>query len=170
MRTFTLAAVLLALPLCGCVRAPPMPPPAPAPRFDAIAFFAGHTEGTGHLEKLLSGRKTTRVQSLGRIEGQTLVVDQTLTGGSGAPTHREWRIHQTGPGRYAGTLSNASGGEILGEVSGNRLHFAFRMKGGLTVEQWLTLAPDGRSAHNVMTATVMGLRVAALDEDIRKID
>jgi hypothetical protein len=140
------------------------------PQFDAIAFFDGHTEGNGTLTKLFAKPKPTRVRSTGRMEGRSLIVDQTLMDSSGPPTRRQWRIHETGPGHYAGTLSNSTGGAIVGEVSGNRLHFAFKMKGGLTIEQWLTLAPDRRSARNVMTVTKLGLRVAALDEDIRKID
>ena len=42
------------------------------------------------------------------------------------------------------------------------------MKGGLPTEQWLTLAADGRSAHNIMVVRKFGLRIALLDEEIRR--
>lgn len=42
------------------------------------------------------------------------------------------------------------------------------MKGGFATQQWLVLAPDGRSAHNVMVVTKLGVRVAVLDETITK--
>ena len=53
-------------------------------------------------------------------------------------------------------------------MEGNRLHLAFTTKGGLKVQQWLTLAADGRSAHNVLVVTKLGMRVAVLVEEIVK--
>lgn len=42
------------------------------------------------------------------------------------------------------------------------------MKGGFVVEQWLDLAPGGRSARNHMTMRKFGIVVAGLDEMISK--
>ncbi|MBR0553072.1 DUF3833 family protein [Stakelama marina] len=162
-------AILAPLLLAGCVGAPPIAQPAPQPRFDVFAFFAGPTLGTGRLKKILSGTESTLVHGTGRVEGDTLVLDQTVEEGDKPAKHRQWRIRRTGPGRYSGTLTDASG-PVTGEVEGNRLHLSFTMKGGLPTQQWLTLAPDGRSAHNIMTVTKLGLTVAVLDEDIRKTD
>ena len=103
------------------------------------------------------------------MQGEALVLDQTVTMGGKPPKHRHWRLIRTGPSRYAGTLSDAPGG-FTGDVVGNRLHLAFTMKGGLSTEQLLTLAPDGRSAHNVMIVRKLGIRAAVLTEDIRKTD
>ena len=160
---------LLAAPLSACVGTPPITTPASAPRFDALAFFSGHTLGTGSLKKIMSRSEETRVHGTGHVEDGTLVLDQIVTEGDKAAKHRTWHIRQDAPGHYSGTLSDASG-PITGEVEGNLLHLVFTMKGGLATEQWLTLAPDGRSAHNVMVVKKLGLDVAVLDEEIVKVD
>ena len=98
-----------------------------------------------------------------------LTLDQRVERGGSAPSTRSWRIRRTGPGLYAGTLTDAAG-PIRGEARGNRLRLRFRMKGGFDAEQWLTLSPDGRSATNRMTVSKFGVRVATIDETIRKVD
>lgn len=161
--------LLVALSLSACVGAPPIATPALAPRFDALAFFSGHTLGTGSLKKILGGTEKTEVHGTGYVEDGTLVLDQIVKEGDKPAKHRTWRIRQDAPGHYSGTLTDASG-PITGEVEGNRLHLAFTMKSGLPTEQWLTLAPDGRSAHNILVVKKFGFRVAVLDEEIRKTD
>jgi hypothetical protein len=169
MRTYLIATVLAPLLLSGCVAAPPPAQIAPAPQFDPIVFFSGHTEGRGTLKKILSRPYATLVHGSGTMRGATLLLDQTVIQGHKPPKHREWHFSRVGPGRYAGTLSDAPSG-FTGDVVGNRLHLAFTMKGGLATEQWLTLAPDGRSAHNVMIVHKLGVRAAVLTEDIHKTD
>jgi hypothetical protein len=161
--------LLLAVPLllAGCVSSPRLAPPAPRPAFSALAFFDGPTQGVGRLKKVFSGVEPTLVEGNGHIEGDTLVLDQTVREGDKRPSHREWRIREISPGRYAGMLTDAIG-PVTGEAVGDRLHLAFTMKGGLPTQQWLTLAPDGRSAHNIMVVKKLGLTIAVLDETIRK--
>lgn len=162
-----LAAVLL---LPACVSTPALgPPDAAAPAFPVERFFAGRTEGRGVLTVLMSGSRTVTVSSRGRVEAGSLTVDQTIAEEGRPVRTRSWRLRQVAPGRYAGTLSDAAG-PVAGEATGNRLHLRFPMGGGMEAEQWLTLAPDGRSAHNVLRVRRLGLTVAALDETIRKVD
>ncbi len=165
-------AILLTAPLLLAAFAPAPSPKAAgaAEAFDAIRFFDGKTEGEGVLKVALRSPTAIRVQSRGRIETDgTLSVRQTVSEGGKPARSREWRIRELSPGRYAGTLSDASG-PVVGEAVGNRLRLRFRMKGGLDAEQWLTLAPGGRSAHNVMRVRKFGLTVASLDETIRKLE
>ena len=162
-------APILLLPLAACVHAPPPQAAAPAPRFSAQAFFAGTTHGDGRLKVALSAAKTTIVEGHGRVEADgTLVLDQTVTGAAAKPEQRQWRIREVAPGRYAGTLSDASG-PVSGEASGNRLHLHFHMKGGLVADQWLDLSADGQVAANHMVVAKFGLPVAVLDETIRRV-
>lgn len=142
---------------------------APAPSFDAFSFFSGRTLGTGRLKTILSGVEQTEVHGSGRMDDGTLVLDQIVREGTKPARHRTWHIRQDSPSRYSGTLTDASG-PIIGYADGNRLHLAFTMKGGLPTEQWLTVAADGRSAHNLMIVKKFGLCVAVLDEDIRKVE
>ena len=150
--------------------APAVPAAAPGPVFDPLTFFAGRTEGIARLKIVLRAARGVRVQGSGRVEPDgTLVLDQIVAQDGRPATRRRWRIRRTGPATYAGTLSDAVG-PVAGEVSGNRLRLAFTMKGGVATEQWLTLAPDGRSAANLLTVRKFGVTVARLDETIRKLD
>ena len=162
-----LFAALPALALGGCIARPPIEAPAPQPRFDVFAFFSGPTLGTGRLRKAFSKPESTLVHGRGHVEGDTLVLDQDVVEGSKPSRHRQWHIRADATGHLTGTLSDA-GGPVTGTVTGNRLHLAFTIKGGLPTQQWLTLAPDGRSAHNIMIVTKFGVTIAVLDEDIRK--
>ena len=163
--------LICALLLAGCVSGPPVPAASAAPLFEVERFFTGRTEGRGVLKVLASGDQAVKVQGKGRTEADgTLVLDQSVERAGEQPQQRQWRIRRVAPGRYTGTLTDAQG-PITGIVTGNRLELRFRMKrGGLDARQWLVLQPDGRSALNSMTITKLGVRVAALEETIVKLD
>jgi len=153
------------LGLVGCM--PRVEAPKPVPHFDPLEFFAGESEGQATLKTLFSKRVAVSVKSHGRMEGDMLVLGQTIVEGEKRPRDRSWRIHRVGPDRYAGSLTDAVG-PVSGDVEGNRLHLAFPMKGGFDADQWLSLAPDGRSAHNILVVRKFGLVIAVVDEIIRR--
>lgn len=169
MRLPALLAPATALPLlAGCLGSPPFAPPVPAPSFSAQQFFSGHSEGQGTLHSVGHGAEQVSVHGLGHVEPDgTLVLDQLVERASQPRHRREWRLREVSPGHYAGTLSDAVG-PVTGAVQGNQLQLAFDGKGGLKIRQWITLAPDGRSATNVLKARKMGVLVAVLDETIRQ--
>ncbi len=156
------------LSLTACVATPPIAPAATAPHFSALDFFDGRTEGTGMLHVVMSGSKPVRVHGRGHLAGSTLILDQIVDRVGKPPKHREWHMREGSSDHYTGTLTDARG-PISGEAVGNRLHLKFRSKGGFDVQQWLTLAADGRSAHNIMVVRKFGLKVAVLDETIRRL-
>lgn len=163
------AAPLLALPFTfaasNVVAAAP-----PAPPFPVLRFFEGRTEGQGTLKIALSAPKSIRVQSRGRTEPDgTLVLVQNVEEAGKPSRTRTWRIREQSPGRFSGTLSDASG-PVTARANGNRLQISYRMKGGFDVSQTLTLQPGGRSARNLMTVRKFGLPVGKLEETIRKLD
>lgn len=143
---------------------------ASARSFDVVGFFEGRTEGQARLKVIFKSPKSVRVQSRGRklADGGLLLVQDIAEEGKPRRT-REWRMREVSPGRFSGTLSDA-GGPVVGEVQGNRFHVRYAMKNGLNAEQWLTLQPDGRTVRNVMHVTKLKLRVATLEETIRKLD
>ena len=141
---------------------------APAPVFDPVAFFSGRTEGRGTLSVILRRQRTTLVRGEGRRAADGgIVLDQTVTQGDDRPMFRTWHLRETAPGRWAGTLSDATG-PVTGSVVGNRLYLSFRMKGGLKAEQWLYLQQGGQVARNVMVIRKSGLPVARLVETITR--
>lgn len=143
---------------------------APAPTFDAIRFFTGATEGTARMKVALGRTHAVRVRGHGRVEPDgTLILDQIVAREGRPETRRSWRIREDSPGHYTGTLTDAIG-PITGETTGNRLRLSYRARHGVAIEQWLTLAGDGRSAANRLTARKLGITVATLEETIRQID
>jgi hypothetical protein len=162
---------LLLVSLGGCVSAGRLPPVrADAPALDPLAFFTGTSLGEGQLKIALKRARVVTVASHGhRGSDGGLVLDQTVTLAGQAATQRQWQLRGDGPGRVAGSLSDAAG-PVHGETTGNRLHLQFAMKGGLRADQWLALQPGGQVLHNVMIVRKWGLPVARLDEVITKLE
>ena len=144
--------------------------PAPAtPVFDPLRFFAGATRGQATLKIILRSTRSVCVQGRGRVTPDgTMVLDQRVEQEGKAPKTRQWRIRAVGQGRYAGTLTDATG-PVTGEATGNRLHLSYPT-GRIRIDQWLTLSADGRSAQNRLVARRFGITLARLEETIRKLD
>ncbi len=154
----------------GSIWSQPLHSAAPAPAFDVVKLFEGRTEGQARLKVIFKSPKSVRVQSRGRkLPDGTLVLVQDIAEEGKPRRSREWRMREISPGQFSGTLSDA-GGPISGTVQGNRFHVRYAMKNGLQAEQWLTLRPDGKTVHNVMHVTKLKVRIATLDETIRKLD
>jgi hypothetical protein len=162
-------ALILALGCGGCVASQHFAQDqAPAPAFDPATFFVGHTEGKATLKIAMHHPQSIVVEGHGRMGADgTLILDQTVQAGAGAAKPRRWRLHLDGPGRWSGTLSDAAG-PVRADITGDCLHLAFAMKGGLKAQQWLYLQPGGAIVHNVMVVRKMGLAVARLDETITR--
>lgn len=161
-------AFLLALPLASCA-GERSSLDAPTPVFRPEQFFAGHTEGQGRVKIDFSEPRTFNVHGDGEVEADgTLVLNQVAEQEGKAANRREWHIRKAGAG-YTGTLTDDStDGEVRGDVLGNRLHLAYKMKNGMGVQQWIYLQPGGRVALNRMRITKFGVPVATLEETIRK--
>lgn len=142
---------------------------ASVPSFDPLRFFAGRTEGQGRLRIAFHRARAIRVHGRGRVSGGELTLDQTVEEAGTPPRTRAWRIAAVAPGRYAGTLTDARG-PVTAEAADATLRLRYKTAGGVSIEQRLRLAPDGRSATNRLIARKLGITVARLDEVIRKID
>jgi hypothetical protein len=161
MRLFSMVLVA-ALTACG------MTPPAAhaAPVFDPFKFFLGRSHGDAQLKVILKDYQSVNVDSVGRVEGDTMIIDQHIVVRGGETRDRQWRLRRDGPSRYVGTLTDAKG-PVVGEVDGNRLHIRYASKDG-QVEQWITLAPNTTYADNRMTVKKLGIVVATLEETITR--
>ena len=167
-RAAGIALVASTVLLGGCVPMPRIERVAPAPRFAATEFFTGRTEGRATLRVITRKATPIAVHGIGRLGSDgTLVLDQIVDEVGKPPKKRQWRIRETSPDHYAGTLSDATGG-VTGVTKGDRLVLRFTMKGGFRAKQFLTLRPDGQSAHNVMVVRKFGVTVAVLDEVITR--
>ena len=154
--------------LAACTAAAPPEAAQPGPAFDPIAFFTGATHGDGKLDQVMKGTRTVTVDSVGRPERDgSLTLTQRIAMQGDPPRTRVWKLKQVAPGRYAGTLTDANS-PVETRAIGRAIRIRYPMKGGLTVEQWLTPLPGGRAIDNRMTVHKWGLRVAALRERITK--
>lgn len=156
------------LALAACTAAAPPEASQPGPAFDPVAFFTGATHGDGKLDQVMKGTRTVTVDSIGRPEPDgTLTLIQRIAMQGDPPRTRVWKFRTVAPGRYAGTLTDASG-PVETVAIGRAIRIRYPMKGGLTVEQWLTALPGGRALDNRMTVHKWGMKVATLRERIEK--
>lgn len=132
-------------------------------------FFIGRVEGTGTARVIFSGTTRVRDISQGRMERGALIIDQVVHQEGSPPRRRTWRLVRNGANRFTGSISDVSGA-VEGVVNGNVLHLRYRTTQGPSVEQWITLHPNGRTATNRMTFRRFGIQVATVEEVIRKVE
>lgn len=144
------------------------PVPAHA-EFDPIAFFRGRTHGEATIRIIFQSGKHLVVDSIGRAEpGGTLLLEQHIQQQGKKARTRYWRMRKTGPHRFAGVLSDATG-PVSVDVVGDSVRIRYTDKDHLSFEQWLrTEGP--RLVRNQMRVKRFGLVVAHVDELIRKLD
>jgi hypothetical protein len=136
---------------------------------DPLRFFAGVTETDGTTKVVMHKSVKTRSVGRGEIEPDgSLILVQRVEDEGRTPYLRRWAIRQTGAGRYQGSMSEATSPVAIQQV-GARYRFTFKMKGNLSVEQWLTPLPGGLSASSNMTVRKFGLAVASSTAVVRKI-
>ncbi|GAA4012702.1 hypothetical protein GCM10022280_08370 [Sphingomonas swuensis] len=162
----TAKAVLpLAFVLAAC--APPDLPAGTAP-LDPVAFFTGESRGEGVLDPIVGKSVPVTVESRGsRTSAGGLSLVQRIAEGSKKPRIRTWVMQPRGPGRFTGTLTDATGPVEI-ESAGPRATVRYHTPSGLRIEQQLALQPDGRTILNRLEAFKFGVRVAVLNETIRK--
>ncbi|MEP6992944.1 MAG: DUF3833 family protein [Acidobacteriota bacterium] len=142
---------------------------APAPQFRPEQFFTGVTHGEGVLAALGRTDRAFHVTGAGHSESDgTFVLDQTVSYADGAVEQRSFRMRRVDEHEYAGSLTGASGA-VWARAEGNGFHVRYTIrKPAVTMEQWIYLRPDARTALNRATVRVLGIPVAHLSETIRR--
>ena len=160
-----IAVALLAL--AGCAQPDPLPAD-PKLQLDPIQFFAGSSEGTATLEKIFSEPEPVRVASGGVTDkAGRLILHQIIQEGDKPSRKRRWIMQRVSAGRYTGSLTDATG-PVAVRTSGPRAFIDYRMKNGMDVHQELALQTGGKVVLNRLTVSKFGIRLAQLDETIRK--
>ncbi len=134
-------------------------------------FFAGATEGWGVIAKR-DGRPSRRfeVRSEGSVEADgRFRLAQTITFADGEVERREWLMTRVDDTHYSATLTDALG-PVRAEVHGNLFHIEYRIRRGVTMEQWLYLLPDGQTVLNDATVRVLGSTYLRLSERIVRVE
>lgn len=141
---------------------------AVAPALHPMTFFIGRTHGDGELAKLFSRPLKMSVDSVGRKQGDILVLDQTIHEGSTPPRVRQWTMRPVAANRYSGSMTDAVG-QVNVIVSGSRADIHYKTKAGFEVAQQLVLQSDGKTILNRLSVRKLGIRVATVRETIRKL-
>jgi len=135
--------------------------------FDPAAFFTGRTVSQGTLSQIFASDKRTNVTTFGTLRGPgDMELDQQVQIGDQPVRNRTWRLRETTPGRFAGTITDA--GPVTGSVAGDALTLTYTLDNNLNVHQVVTVNPGGQSAENVMRIRRFGITVARLTETIRR--
>ncbi len=166
MRGVVAAAAFAAL--CGCSSNAPLPA-ASGESFDPVAFFAGRTHGEATLDTVIESPVGVTVDSIGRKQGNGLVLDQAIRQDDQPARVRRWTMRPVAANRFSGTLTDATG-PVHGTTAGPRAYIRYTMKNGMEVEQQLALQSDRRTVLNRLEVKTFGVRVATLTETIRKLD
>lgn len=165
MRSLVLLAIM---PLGACATMVQLPAD-PRASLEPLSFFSGASRGRGTFRQILSAPRDLRVESVGRrAPGGGLVLTQVIRLEGKQPRTRRWTMRQVGPGRYIGELTEAVGPVSI-TVAGPRATIRYRMDGGLEVRQQLALQADGRTLLNHLEVRKWGVRVAHVEETIRKL-
>jgi hypothetical protein len=136
--------------------------------FDPIQFFAGHTRGDATLRLITGSSHRVSVDSHGIADGHGgLILDQAIREEGKQPRTRRWNLHPAGANRWAGTLTDAKGPVVVERTSAD-VTIRYSMPNGAKVEQHLRRSPGG-PVDNHLTVSRIGLRLATLEEQIRKV-
>ena len=137
--------------------------------FNPVEFFHGRTHGDGMLKIIFQSPKRMTVDSEGVAEKDgSLLLKQTIHEPEKAPRVRYWRMRQTAPKRFEGTLTDAAS-PVRVDVDGDRIRIRYKGKDHLDFDQVLTPAGE-REVRNSMRVKRFGITVAHFDETIRKLD
>ena len=134
-----------------------------------LQFFNGKTEMVSTVKVIMKKPFRSRTLGTGRItpDGTLSLAQQVFDEGASAK-HRQWKIRQVATDHYIGSMSDAIGPVTVDEVDG-RYRFKFKMKGNLSVEQWMTPLAGGNSAKSNVTVRKFGMKVASSTGIIKRV-
>ncbi len=145
------------------------------PPFLPEAFFAGRTQGHGFFQDRFGRiRREFRVDIEGRIEGDTLTLEEEFFYRDGERERRTWTIHRLAPGRYEGRASDLVGaatGRAVGRAANWRYTFALPIGGtrwSFAVDDWMLLQDEG-TLLNRSTFSKFGITVGQAVIVFRKL-
>lgn len=118
--------------------------------FDLFDYFEGTTRAWGLFEDRFGKvRRQFTVDIQGHVNGDTLVLEEYFEYQDGEQQQRSWTITRTGENTYSGTAADVIG-SARGEISGNALHWTYRLSlpvgdrhWKVDFDDWMFLQPDG---------------------------
>jgi hypothetical protein len=140
------------------------------PKLDMLAFFSGRTHAENVMKVVLKKPVPLIVDSVGGKgdRGDFVLIDNVREGDKPV-RQRKWIMRQAGPGHFIGSLTDAVG-PVDVKLDGDTATIRYSMKGGLKIEQELTLQPGGKALSNRVVAKKLGMKFARVEGTVRKLD
>jgi hypothetical protein len=137
--------------------------------FNPVEFFRGKTHGDGTLKVIFQSPKRITTDNEGRPEKDGSVVLQQVIHEEGKPPRtRYWRLRQTAPDRFEGTLTDAAS-PVRVDVTKNGIRIRYTAQNHLNFDQLLTPI-SATEVRDEIRVKRFGITVAHFDETIRKAD
>jgi hypothetical protein len=137
--------------------------------FNPVEFFKGKTHGEGTLKVIFQSAKTMTVDSLGTAEKDgSLVLKQVIHEPDKPPRTRYWRMRQTAPDRFEGTLTDAAS-PVRVDVTKTGIRIRYTGQDHLNFDQLLTPV-SATEVQDTIRVKRFGITVAHFEETIRKVD
>ena len=140
---------------------------SPVPASDPMHFFEGKTESISTIKLIMRKPYRSKTIGTGEIDSGVLKLVQRVHEDGKAPYERLWKMRQVSPGRFSGSMSEATGPVLVDQV-GERYRFRFKLKGNLSIEQWLIPMPGGTAARSKLSIRKFGMIVGRSEGTIRK--
>jgi len=135
---------------------------------DPLRFFDGRTESISTVKMIMRKPFSSRSMGDGEISNGVLNLVQRVEEDGKTPFNRRWKMRQVRPGHFTGSMNEAVGPVMVEEV-GDQYRFRFKLKGSLSVEQWLIPLAGGKVARSKTTIRKMGMTVGRSEGTIRKL-
>ena len=137
--------------------------------FNPVDFFRGRSEGNGTLKVIFRATEQIHTDNVGRAEKDGSLVLQQVIHEPGKPARtRYWRMRQTGPNRFEGTLTDAAS-PVRVDVTNRGIRIRYTAQNHLNFDQMLTPV-SATEVHDTIRVSRFGIAVAHFDETIRKLD
>jgi hypothetical protein len=137
--------------------------------FNPVEFFRGRTHGDGTLKVIFRSPERIQVNSEGAVEHDgSLLLKQVIHEPGKEPRTRYWRLRQTAPNRFEGSLTDAASA-VRVDVAKEGVRIRYTGKDHLNFDQMLTPV-SSTEVRNAMRVKRFGIVVAHFDEVIRKLD
>lgn len=148
---YRLAALLAVLWLGGCGSLDPAHYAGTTPRLDIAEYFAGRTRAWGMVQDHRGEvQRRFTVDIDGRLEDDTLILDERFRFADGETDRRRWTFERRGDGRWRGRAD-----DVEGPVEARQVGHVFHMRYPLAVDvdgrtitfqmdDWMYLQPDGK--------------------------
>ena len=146
-----LMLVAAALLLAGCASVDIARYAGTQPRLDIAEYFAGKTRAWGMVQDY-SGEVQRRftVEIEGRVEGDTLTLDERFVYADGETDRRVWTFERDGEDRWIGRANDVEG-PVAARQAGHVFNMTYRLPVTVsgreltfTLDDWMYLQPDGR--------------------------